>query len=192
MRRSTVDELVRVCPGSRWASVAPGAYSPVLGLLYRPNDTVCARQGAGNAPDDWQPGGRPTWLLSEVRLPEDYFDRWGALTALDPVSGEVAWSFEVPYPHDSGVLATAGGLVFSAFADRQFRAFDALTGQVLWSQLLTSHSDAAPITYLLDGVQYVAVIAGRDTSVPSLPEAGLPGSIAGPATLFVFALPDAP
>lgn len=192
MRRSSPDEVVRVCPGNRWASIAPGAYSPETGLLYRPNDTVCARQGATNAPDDWQPGATPTWLLAEVRTAEDYFDRWGALTAIDPVNGEIAWSFDVAYPHDSGVLATAGGLVFSAFADRQFRAFDAANGEVLWSQVLTAHSDAAPITYEVDGVQYIAVLAGRDTPVASLPEAGLPDSITGPATLFAFALPAAP
>lgn len=192
MRRTSSDDVLRICPGSRWANIAPGAYSPITGLLYRPNDTVCARQGAGNAPDDWQPGARPTWLLPEVRLADDYFARWGALSAIDPLTGRVVWSFELPYPHDSGVLTTAGGLVFSAFADRQFRAFDAATGEVLWSQVLTAHSDGAPITYLAEGVQYVAIIAGRDTPVPSLPEAGLPDSITGPATLFAFALPTAP
>ncbi len=192
MRRGSPDEVLRVCPGSRWASIAPAAYSPVTGLLYRPNDTACSRQGPVNAPDDWQPGVRPDWLLAEVRLAEDYFDRWGALSAIDPVTGEVAWSFDVPYPHDAGALATAGGLVFSAFADRQFRAFDASTGEVLWSQVLSAHSDAAPITYEAGGVQYVAVMAGRDTPVPGLPESGLPPSLTGPATLFAFALPPAP
>jgi len=192
MRRASPDDVVRVCPGSRWASIAPGAYSPLTGLLYRPNDTACSRQGSGSVPDDWQPGARPTWLLAEVRLAEDYFARWGALTALDPTTSEVAWSFDVPYPHDSGALVSAGGLVFSAFADRQFRAFDAATGELLWSQVLTAHSDAAPITYEAGGVQYVAVMAGRDTSVAGLPESGLPASITGPAMLFAFALPGAP
>jgi glucose dehydrogenase len=86
------------------------------------------------------------------------------------------------------VLVTAGGLVFSAFADRQFRAFDAASGEVLWSQVLTAHSDSAPITYELGGVQYLAIMAGRDTPVHSLPVSGLPDSIPGPATLFVFSL----
>jgi glucose dehydrogenase len=112
------------------------------------------------------------------------------LTAIDPVSGEVRWSFDVPYPHDAGALVTAGGLVFSAFADRQFRALDASTGDVLWTQVLTAHSDSAPITFEVDDRQYVAILAGRDTPVHSLPESGLPDSIAGPATLFVFTLPQ--
>lgn len=187
-RRMTSEQVIQVCPGGRWANIAPGAFSPVTGLLYRPNDTVCQRQGAGSAPDDWQPGARPTWLLADVRQPDDFFDRWGALTALDPVTGDVKWSFDLPYPHDAGALVTAGGLVFSAFADRQFRAFDATTGDVLWTQVLTAHSDSSPITFEVDGVQYVAIMAGRDTPVHSLPASGLPDSVPGSATLFVFSL----
>jgi PQQ-dependent dehydrogenase (methanol/ethanol family) len=191
MRRTSPDQVLQVCPGSRWANVAPGAYSPLTHLLYRPNDLACVRQGAGTTPDDWQPGARPTWLLSEARTSSDHFDRWGALTAIDPATGAVAWSFDLPYPHDAGALATAGGLVFSAFADRLFRAFDAASGELLWSQVLTAHSDAAPITFAIDGIQYVAVMAGRDTGAASLPDLGLPATVTGPATLFVFALPDA-
>lgn len=189
MRRTTSDQVLQVCPGSRWANVAPGAFSPRTGLLYRANDLACVQQGAGTTPDDWQPGARPTWLLAETRGVDDHYERWGALTALDPLSGEVAWSFDLPYPHDAGALVTAGDLVFSGFADRLFRAFDARTGEVLWTQALTSHSDAAPITYEIDDVQYVAVIAGRDIGAPSLPSAGLPATLTGPAVLFVFALP---
>jgi PQQ-dependent dehydrogenase (methanol/ethanol family) len=192
MRRTTPDQVLQVCPGSRWANVAPGAFSPRTGLLYRPNDLACVQQGAGTTPDDWQPGARPTWLLAEARGVDDHYERWGALTAIDPATGAVAWSFDLPYPHDAGALATAGDLVFAAFADRLFRAFDARTGEVLWTQALTAHADAAPITYAVAGVQYVAVLAGRDTGAPSLPAAGLPPTLTGPATLFVFALPDAP
>ena len=189
MRRTSPDQVLQVCPGSRWANVAPGAFSPRTGLLYRPNDLACVQQGAGTTPDDWQPGARPTWLLAEARGVDDHYERWGALTAIDPATGAVAWSFDLPYPHDAGALATAGDLVFSAFADRLFRAFDARTGEVLWAQALTAHADSAPITYAVDGVQYVAVLAGRDTGAPSLPAAGLPPTLTGPATLFAFALP---
>lgn len=192
MRRTTSDQLLRVCPGSRWANIAPAAFSPVTGLLYRPNDLGCVQQGSGTAPDDWQPGARPTWLLAEPRAAADYFERWGGLSAIDPVTGHVAWSFDVPYPHDAGALVTGGGLVFSAFADQRFRAFDDRTGEVLWTHLLPAHSDAAPITYAVAGVQYVAVMAGRDTAAPSLPASGLPPSVTGPATLFVFTLPPGP
>jgi PQQ-dependent dehydrogenase (methanol/ethanol family) len=191
-RRSSPDELVQVCPGRRWASVAPAAFSPRTALLYRPNDLACVRQGSGTTPDDWRPGARPIWLLAEARAPEDHVERWGALTAIDPVTGRVAWSFDLAYPHDAGALATAGDLVFSAFADRFFRAFDAWTGEVLWSAPLTAHADGAPITYAVDGTQYVAVVAGRATAAASLPASGLPPTLTGPATLLVFALPIPP
>lgn len=189
-RRNSAEDLVRVCPGTRWANIAPAAYGQDTGLLYRPNDLACVRQGSAAMPDNWAPGGRPNWLLSEVRFEDDYFARWGALTAIDPRNGAVAWSFETPYPHDAGALVTQGGLVFSAFADRQFRAFDAATGAVLWSELLAAHSDAAPITYQVAGVQYIAVMAGRDSPAASLPASGLPNSVVGPAVIYVFALAD--
>ena len=192
MRHLGERSAAQVCPGSRWAHVAPGAFSPGTGLLYRPNDTACERQGV-----------RPTvvgadvdalgdvWLQSRPRLPDDYYDRWGALSAIDPVSGEVVWEFDSAYPHDAGVLATAGGLVFSAFADRVFRAFDAESGEVLFEQVLTAHGEGSPISYAVDGVQYVAVLVGHDSGVEGLPGAGLPRSVAGPAVLFVFALDGA-
>jgi PQQ-dependent dehydrogenase (methanol/ethanol family) len=189
MRRTNADEILKICPGRRWANVAPAAFGLDTGLLYRPNDLACVRQGSGTTPDAWEPGARPTWLLAEARTSDDHYARWGALTAIDPITGAVAWSFDTPYPHDAGALATAGGLVFAGFADRIFRAFDASTGAVLWSQALSAHVDSAPITYQVAGVQYVSVIAGRDVGIAALPDAGLAPSVAGPATLFTFRLP---
>jgi len=189
MRHLGERSATRVCPGSRWAHVAPGAFSPQTGLLYRPNDTVCERQGVRPTvvgADADALGG--VWLQSRPRLAEDYYERWGALSAIDPVTGSVAWEFTSAYPHDAGVLATAGGLVFSAFADRVFRAFDARTGEVLFEQVLTAHGEGSPISYAVDGVQYVAVLVGHDSGVEALPDVGLPRSVAGPAVLFVFAL----
>lgn len=179
-----------VCPGTRWAHVAPGAFSPRTGLLYRPNDTVCVQRGlrptltgdAGGVLDAF-------WLHAEPRSPSDYFHRWGALSAIDPRSGVIVWEFTSPYPHDAGVLVTAGDLVFSVFADRTFRAFDAGSGAVLWEQLLTSHGEGSPITYAVQGRQYVAVLVGHERGVAALPASGLPMSAPGRPTLFVFALP---
>jgi PQQ-dependent dehydrogenase (methanol/ethanol family) len=188
-RRSDAETIVRVCPGGRWASVAPGAYSPRSGLLYRPNEWGCVRQGAASAPDAWQPGGRAHWLHSQPRSDDDFFERWGALSAIDPRDGTVAWEFATPYRHDAGVLATSTGLVVSAFADRVVRIFDADDGRVLWRYVLPSHSDGTPIAYEIDGRPYLAVLAGRDVGAPALPASGLPLSITGPASLFVFSVP---
>ena len=189
MRALDERDATSVCPGMRWAHVAPGAYSPLTGLLYRPNDTVCVQKGL--RPPLGGDGMGPVetfWLNAEPRRPDDYFDRWGALSAIDPRSGATIWEYSTPYPHDAGVLATAGHLVFSGFADRTFRAFDARTGDVLWEQALTAHVEGSPITYAIDGVQYVAVLVGHARGVAPLPASGLPPSVAGPPTLFVFTL----
>lgn len=188
-RRTSSDASIRVCPGARWASVAPGAFSPSLGLVYRPNEWGCVRRGATNFPDAWTPGSRALWLQSDARSVDDFFERWGALTAIDPTTGGVAWEFTTPYRHDAGVVATASNLVISTFADRALRIFDAATGEVLWSYVLPSHSDATPLLFDVMGAPHLAVLAGRDVGVPALPESGLPPSVAGTASLFVFRLP---
>lgn len=188
-RRSSNDETIRVCPGARWASVAPGAYNPNSGLVYRPNEWGCVRRGATQAPDEWVPGTRALWLQSDARSVDDFFERWGGLSAIDPVIGEVVWEFVTPYRHDAGVVTTATGLVISAFADRTLRIFDAATGDVLWDYVLPAHSDGTPLLFDVDGKPHLAILVGRDVGVPALPESGLPPSVAGPASLFVFRVP---
>ena len=82
------------------------------------------------------------------------------LTAWDPVAGKVAWQSD-PLPFiSSGVLATAGGLVFEGSTDGVLSVYDAKTGKVLKRIDTGTAVMAAPMTYALDGVQYVAVLAG--------------------------------
>jgi alcohol dehydrogenase (cytochrome c) len=184
-------EATRVCPGGRWANVAPAAFSPRTGLLYRPNDTACVQQGRRpSLVDQHGSGDEATWLRAEPRTRGDFYDRLGALSAIDPVTGDVAWDYHTSYPHDAGALVTGGDLVFSAFADRTFRAFDAETGEVLWERVLSAHSDGSPISYAVDGVQYVAVPVGHEHGVTGVPDHGVPRSAAGTPALFVFALGD--
>lgn len=151
-------EFFNMCPGLRWAHIAPPAYSPDTGLYYRPNNTACIEFGSVTIPDDWQPGETAfDWETGA----NTYFDSLGHLTAFDPVTGEVAWDFGYDYGYDAGPVVTGGGLVFSAFTDRTFRAFDAETGDVLWTHPLTTGSNAGTITYEVDGDQYVATMVGK-------------------------------
>jgi quinohemoprotein ethanol dehydrogenase len=76
------------------------------------------------------------------------------------VARKIAWSHEEKAPFNGGVLATAGGLVFAGNLERQLNAFDAKTGKKLWSFDAQTGIMAPPITYRLDGEQYVAVMAG--------------------------------
>ncbi len=87
---------------------------------------------------------------------------WGEFIAWDPVTGKKVWSIPEKFMTMSGALATAGDLVFYGTADGWFRAVDARTGKVLWSQKLGSGIIAQPMTYLgPDGRQYVAVYRRR-------------------------------
>lgn len=189
-------EYYRMCPGLRWAHIAPPAYSPDTGLYYRPNNSLCIDYGAQTMPDDWQPGERAYFFETGPNQPDMWFDRVGALTAFDPVTGEVVWQFAQDYGYDAGPVVTGGGLVFSAFTDRMIRAFDAATGEELWSHILSTGSNAGTITYEVDGEQYVATMVGKPffSGAPVIPDYNpnvedlfIPP--AGGAAVFVFKLP---
>ena len=83
----------------------------------------------------------------------------GYLKAFDGLAGEVVWSVERATPYNGGVLATAGGVVFQGDGNGQFAAYDSRDGTLLWEYDV--YGDAgAPITYAVDGEQYLAVQVG--------------------------------
>ena len=86
--------------------------------------------------------------------------RWGVLSAIDLASGKIKWQRKMDQPLVGGLLATEGSLVFVGEGGGRFNAFNASTGQVLWSDQLNAGVNAPPITYQIDGIQYVAVAAG--------------------------------
>lgn len=83
----------------------------------------------------------------------------GYLKAFDPLTGEEAWVVQRATPYNGGVLATAGGVVFQGDGGGQFAAFDVDDGSLLWEFDTQGGADSAPITYKVDGVQYVATLA---------------------------------
>ena len=90
--------------------------------------------------------------------PDD--DTWGAVKALDPTSGKVKWEFKFHSPTWAGTLSTAGGLVFTGDMEGYVMALDAGTGKPLWRFQAGAHIRTAPITYMVDEKQYLAVAAG--------------------------------
>ena len=84
------------------------------------------------------------------------------MIAIDPATGERKWKFPMSDVTDSGILTTASDLLFTGGREGYFQALDARTGALLWkSSLGSAQIVSAPITYQVDGKQFVSVIAGN-------------------------------
>lgn len=162
--------------GKQWVSL-PGAggahswqpmsYSQKTGLVYIPANIAGFPYVAEKG---WQPSkiGFQTGLDSAATaMPADPKVReetlmvtTGALVAWDPVAKKEAWRVEFDGPWNGGTLSTAGNLVFQGNARENFVAYAADTGNKLWSFPAQTGIIAAPMTYAVDGEQYVAILAG--------------------------------
>ena len=89
--------------------------------------------------------------------------RWGLLSAIDLSTGKIAWQNKTAQPLLGGVLATAGGLVFIGEGDGHFNAYNSQTGVLLWQAKSEFGVNAPPITYTINGVQYIAVASGGNS-----------------------------
>nr|WP_095011413.1 PQQ-dependent dehydrogenase, methanol/ethanol family [Tsuneonella mangrovi] len=141
--------------------------SDKTGLVYIPTNQVAQ---AYLAQKDWKPtaigyqigldGGKTSLPADKAARAAARAMTTGALLAWDPVKQAKAWSVELKGPWNGGTLATAGNLVFQGNAASQFVAYSADKGTKLWSFPAQTGIVAAPITYSIDGEQYVAVLAG--------------------------------
>jgi alcohol dehydrogenase (cytochrome c) len=111
--------------------------------VYKPGTPIRGQYSGGDMP-----------LNTKVFIPS------GTFSAIDVATGAIAWQVKSERPYFSGVLATAGGLVFTGEMNGDFVAHDAKTGKKVWSFPLGAGVCTPPITYRLKGVQYVAVGAG--------------------------------
>ena len=93
---------------------------------------------------------------------------YGALKGIDPVTGETKVVAKLTYPNLAGALATAGNLVFLGHLDGTFAAYDAKTLQELWSFNTGTGINAPPVSYSVNGKQYIAVLAGSKQSAPTM------------------------
>jgi quinohemoprotein ethanol dehydrogenase len=114
------------------------------------------KKGWWNIGMDWQTYTDAVESIDLERIPVSH----GYLKAWDPVSQQLAWSFEHNNVWNGGVLATAGNLVFQGGGDGVLRAHNASSGDVLWTANLKTGMVAPPISYSIDGEQYVLVLAG--------------------------------
>lgn len=198
-RKPGIGKAADFCP-SHWggANWPPAAYNPGTGLLYVPaNDNVC-RTMEGRE-ENYRAGQRFMGVRTDRNRGLFYHgdgDTVGELQAWDIATGKEVWSHAFESPNWGPVLTTAGGLVFMGGTnDRYFRAFDARTGRILWSQRTNSGITAVPTSFAVNGTQYVAVQSGWGIDAQRM-QASLDG-INGETThvpqggvLWVFALRD--
>ncbi|SDC92798.1 quinohemoprotein ethanol dehydrogenase [Sphingomonas sp. YR710] len=148
--------LFELWPGPTGAhSWAPQAYSPQTGLVYVPIIQQGALIGDGTTGGPIQ--GIGVKLVPEADLPGG---RHAFLRAWNPVTQTLAWEKKLPGAWPGGVLATAGGLVFQGRLDRRLMAYDARTGREVWNYPTDAPVQGAPISFRMNGKQYITVITG--------------------------------
>ena len=167
-----------ICPdwlGAR--NMQATSYNPDTKMLYIPISDTCLDDNTG---ERWQ------------KYPDDSTKgSWGIIKAVNLQTQEVIWEQRQTGPQSSANLTTDAGLLFIGSTDRWFKALDQATGEVLWERRLDNALNSYPVTYRVDGRQYVAVAtnSGGIHTRTMKSAAGITLPVAG-ATLWVFALPE--
>ena len=150
--------------GHSWQAMA---VDPDRGIAYLPVQDMSAWYGLPQSfldTGEYELNPNGISLGVDMRPAEDappQPEAAGYLKAIDPLTGEVVWSVERATPYNGGTLATAGGLVFHGDAAGQLAAYDADDGSTRWEYDTQGSTPASPITYEIEGEQYLAVLVGR-------------------------------
>lgn len=158
-RGKTIEVSPPFLGGKNWN---PMAYSKDTGLFYI---------GANHWKEDYWTENvtykkGAAYLGQGFRIKRMYDDHVGVLRAMNPVTGKVIWQHKEKLPLWAGVMATKGNLVFTGTGDGFFKAFDAKTGKELWKFQTGSGIVSSPITWEMDGEQYIGVASGYGGAVP--------------------------
>jgi alcohol dehydrogenase (cytochrome c) len=154
-------EGVRMLPGANGGvEWSPIATDPNLGLAYAINLHQPMTYQVDTTP---YPGGK-LWLGGAFKvIPAE--EQWGNVTAVDYNTGKIRWQVKTPQPMIGGILATAGGLVFTGEGNGLFKSYDAENGSLLWSFQAGAGVNAPPSSYSVEGKQYIVVGAGGNTQL---------------------------
>jgi len=163
-------ENMWVLPTKEGQRMLPGAnggveWSPMttntdLGLVYAINLHQPMTYHVESTP---YPGGK-LWLGGAFKVIASE-EQWGNVVAVDYNTGQIRWKVKTPQPMIGGIMATAGGLVFAGEGNGQFKAYDAATGNVLWSFQAGAGVNAPPSSYTVEGKQYIVVGAGGNVQL---------------------------
>lgn len=149
-----------ICPGALGGiAYGPAAHDPASATIFQGAVRMCMTYRLG----DRSLGGSPVLLGGGTARSVRGRRARGILVALDDATGEVRWRRTLPAPLAGGVLATAGGLVFSGCDDGWLYAFDAASGETVWRGRAGLAFGSAPLTFRVAGKQYLAVVAGGST-----------------------------
>jgi alcohol dehydrogenase (cytochrome c) len=142
------------------------SFDPSTGLLYVSARETCQIYFSEPPPADYKAGDR---TMGGRVAPAPDRTPYGALRAIDPITGERKWEIKHPAPSWAGVLSTAGGVVFTGTNEGYVLAADSKTGKELWRYQTGAPIYAPPTTYLLDGRQFLVMPAGLTLTAFALP-----------------------
>jgi len=174
-----------VCPGTAGGHNGSFTYAFNGRTLFVPSIESCVKPETASMPFK---EGDPYWGGSPGATEGEDGSSYGIFLAIDALTGERLWRHKDPHPFFGGALATGGGLVFSGNQRGYALALNAESGDVLWKFQTGSSIRGQPVTWELDGRQYVAIGSGSGGAVPSF--MGTPDVVTTGSALVIFAIPE--